>query len=214
MPMSPDRIRSVAVVGHSHDGKTTLCEALLHTAGATQRLGSTDQGTSILDHEPEEQRRSISIASAVAHGDWDGTRINLIDAPGFQDFAGEVVQALAGADAAMLVLSGTGTVPVGAELAWELVTAAGLPSLVVVNKMDKENAAYEATVDAVRSARPRVHRRRRPDRRGGWFPRVRGPCRRSRIRVRQSRARRRDRFPRGDARRGRASAFSAGRCRC
>jgi elongation factor G len=151
MPMSPDRIRSVAVVGHSHDGKTTLCEALLHTAGATQRLGSTDQGTSILDHEPEEQRRSISIASAVAHGDWDGTRINLIDAPGFQDFAGEVVQALAGADAAMLVLSATGTVPVGAELAWELVSAAGLPSLIVINKMDKENAAYEATVDAVRS---------------------------------------------------------------
>src|ERR1700686_5154882 len=148
---TPDRIRTVAVVGHSHDGKTTLCEALLHTAGATQRLGSTDQGTSILDHEPEEQRRSISIASAVAHADWDGTRINLIDAPGFQDFAGEVVQALAGADAAMLVLSATGTVPVGAELAWELVTAAGLPSLVVVNKMDKENAAYEATVDAVRS---------------------------------------------------------------
>src|ERR1700688_801295 len=101
---TPDRIRTVAVVGHSHDGKTTLCEALLHTAGATQRVGSTDQGTSILDHEPEEQRRSISIASAVAHADWDGTRINLIDAPGFQDFAGEVVQALAGADAAMLVL--------------------------------------------------------------------------------------------------------------
>ncbi len=152
MSMPPDRIRSVAVVGHSHDGKTTLCEALLHVAGATQRLGSTDQGTSILDHEPEEQRRSISITAAVAHCDWEGSRVNLIDAPGFQDFAGEVVQALAGADAAVLVLSATGSVPVGAELAWELVTAAGLPSLVVVNKMDKENAAYEATVDAVRAA--------------------------------------------------------------
>ena len=87
---APDRIRTVAVVGHSHDGKTTLCEALLHTAGATQRLGSTDQGTSIFDSEPEEQRRSISISAAVAYCDWKGTRINLIDAPGFQDFAGEV----------------------------------------------------------------------------------------------------------------------------
>jgi len=149
---APEKIRNVAVAGHSHDGKTTLNEALLHTAGATQRLGSTDQGTSLFDYEPEEQRRSISITSAVAHCDWQGTRINLLDAPGFQDFAGEVVLALAAADAAMLVVSANGTVPVGAELAWEMITAAGRPALVVVNKMDKENAAYEATVDALRAA--------------------------------------------------------------
>jgi elongation factor G len=149
---APDRIRTVAVVGHSHDGKTTLCEALLHTAGATQRLGSTDQGTSILDFEPEEQRRSISIGAAVAHCEWQGTVVNLIDAPGFQDFAGEVASALAGADAAVLVVGATGTVPVGAELAWEMITAAGLPCLVVVNRMDRENASFEATVDALREA--------------------------------------------------------------
>ncbi|MGH7686069.1 MAG: elongation factor G [Candidatus Dormibacteria bacterium] len=149
---TPDRIRNVAVVGHSHDGKTTLSEALLHTAGATQRLGSTDQGTSILDAEPEEQRRSISIGAGVAHCDWDGTRVNLIDAPGFQDFAGEVAEALAAADGAVLVVSANGTVPVGAELAWEMVQARGLPALIVVNKMDKENAAYEATVDALRES--------------------------------------------------------------
>ena len=149
---TPDRIRNVAVVGHSHDGKTTLCEALLHTAGATQRLGSTDQGTSLFDADPEEQRRSISIGTAVAHCDWEGTRVNLVDAPGFQDFAGEVAEALAAADAAVLVVSATGSVPVGAELAWEMIQASGLPTLVVVNKMDKENAAYEATVDALREA--------------------------------------------------------------
>jgi len=149
---TPDRIRTVAVVGHSHDGKTTLCEALLHTAGATQRLGSTDQGTSILDADPEEQRRSISIGAAVAHCDWNGHRVNLIDAPGFQDFAGEVAQALAAADAAVIVVAATGNVPVGAELAWDMVQAAGVPALIVVNKMDKENAAYEATVDALREA--------------------------------------------------------------
>ena len=149
---TPERIRNVAVVGHSHDGKTTLCEALLHTAGATQRLGSTDQGTSILDHEPEEQRRSISIGTALAHCDWKDTRINLLDAPGFQDFAGELTQALTGADAAMLVVAATGSVPVGAEMALEMIRAAGIPALIVVNKMDKENAAYEATVDALREA--------------------------------------------------------------
>src|ERR1700724_3247079 len=115
MRMSPDRIRSVAVVGHSHDGKTTLCEALLHTAGATPRMGSTDQGTSILDHEPEEQRRSMSIGAAVAHLDWQGFRVNLVDVPGFQDFAGEMAAALAVADAAVLVVGAVGSVPVGAE---------------------------------------------------------------------------------------------------
>lgn len=149
---APERIRTVAVVGHSHDGKTTMCEALLHTAGATQRMGSTDQGSSILDFEPEEQRRSISISAAVAHCEWKGTEVYLIDAPGFQDFAGEVASALAGADAAVLVVGATGTVPVGAELAWEMITAAGLPCLIVVNRMDRENAAYEATVDALREA--------------------------------------------------------------
>src|SRR5205807_59012 len=113
---------------------------------------TTDQGTSLFDHEPEEQRRSISITAAVAHCDWDGSRVNLIDAPGFQDFAGEVVQALAAADAAVLVVAANGTVPVGAELAWEMIREAGLPALIVVNKMDKENAAYEATVDALREA--------------------------------------------------------------
>ncbi len=147
---TPERIRSVAVLGHSHDGKTTLCEALLHVAGATARLGSTDQGTSILDFEPEEQRRSISITTSIAHCDWNGVRINLLDTPGFPDFAGEVVQALAAADSALLVVGATGSVPVGAEFAWERITAAHLPAVVVVTKMDKENAAYEATVDALR----------------------------------------------------------------
>src|SRR5258708_13073610 len=104
---TPDRIRNVAVLGHSHDGKTSLCEALLHTAGATPRMGSTDAGTSILDHEPEEQRRSISISTAIAHGDWNGVRVNLLDTPGFQDFAGEVAQALAPPDRAPLTASPT-----------------------------------------------------------------------------------------------------------
>src|ERR1700719_621045 len=149
---TPDRIRTVAVVGHSHDGKTTLCEALLHAAGATQRMGSTEQGTSLFDFEPEEQRHSMSIGLAIAHCDWNGYRVNLIDAPGFQDFAGEVVEALAVADAAVLVVAATGIVPVGAEMAWEMIHAAGVPALIVVNRMDKENAAYEATVDALRES--------------------------------------------------------------
>ncbi|TMC51012.1 MAG: elongation factor G [Chloroflexi bacterium] len=147
---TPDRIRSVAVLGHSHDGKTTLCEALLNTAAATPRMGSTDQGTSILDFDPEEQRRSISISTAVAHCDWNDVRINLLDTPGFQDFVGEVAEALVASEGAVLVVSATGSVPVGAELAWEQMTSAQVPAIIVVNRMDKEHAAYEATVDALR----------------------------------------------------------------
>ena len=71
---TPECTRNVAVIGHSHDGKTTLCEALLHAAGATPRLGSVDQRTSILDSEPEEQRRAVSITSALGHLDWNGVR--------------------------------------------------------------------------------------------------------------------------------------------
>src|SRR3984893_8558858 len=149
---TPDRIRTVAVVGHSHDGKTTLCETLLHNAGANQRMGSTEQATKLFNHEHEEQRNSVSIGMSMDHCDWDVFRVNLIDAPGFQAFAGEVVEGLAVADAAVLVVAATGMVPVGAEMAWEMIQAAGVPALIVVNRMDKENAAYEATVDALREA--------------------------------------------------------------
>lgn len=200
---APERIRTVAVVGHSHDGKTTMCEALLHTAGATQRMGSTDQGSSILDFEPEEQRRSISISAAVAHCEWKGTEVYLIDAPGFQDFAGEVASALAGADAAVLVVGATGTVPVGAELAWEMIKAAGLPCLIVVNRMDRENAAYEATVDALREAFGRkpiavvV-----PIGAAQVLLRLRGPDRWHRLSLRRSRRRRGHRGPGVHARGG------------
>src|ERR1035441_2391392 len=120
--------------------------------GRTPRLGSTDQGTSILDFEPEEQRRSISISSAVAHCDWKDTQVTLVDRSGFQDFAGEVACALAGADAAVLVVSANGSVPVGAELAWEMITAAGLPCLIVGNPLDGENAAHAGPVNALREA--------------------------------------------------------------
>lgn len=149
---TPECTRNVAVLGHSHDGKTTLCEALLHTAGVTPRLGSVDQRTSILDAEPEEQRRAISITSALAHLDWNGVRVNLIDTPGTPDFGGQVAEALAAADGAIVCVAATGTVPVGAELAWENLRGAGIPALIAVTKMDKENAAYEATVDALREA--------------------------------------------------------------
>ena len=147
----PDRIRNVAILGHSHEGKTTLAEAMLHATGALPRMGSTDAGTAALDYEPEEQRRKISIDLGLASAELDGYKVNLLDSPGFLDFAGQAVSALAVAEAALLVTSATGQLSVGTELAWTTLNELALPRLVVVNKMDKENADYFGALDAMRA---------------------------------------------------------------
>ena len=87
---APEQIRNIAILGHSHDGKTTLAEALLYAAGAIPRMGGTDAGTSTLDFEPEEQKHNISIGAGIGHLEWRETKVNLVDCPGFSDFGGEV----------------------------------------------------------------------------------------------------------------------------
>ncbi len=152
------RTLNVAVVGHSHDGKTTLAEALLFAAGASNRLGSTDQGTSLLDHEPEEQRRHISISTGIACLEWQGHRMALLDTPGFQDFEGEVLQALAVADAALVAVAATGggQLSPGTETAWNLLKGRSQPRAVVMTKLDKEHADFGATMAVLRqSLQPR-----------------------------------------------------------
>jgi elongation factor G len=138
---------NVAIVGHSHDGKTSLAESLLFAAGASPRLGSTDQGTALLDYEPEEQRRHISVQLGIACLRWKELALALLDTPGFQDFEGEVLEALAVADAAVLVVGANsgGQLPVGAESGWDLLATRQLPRLIVVTKLDKEHADFDAT---------------------------------------------------------------------
>ncbi len=142
---------NVVILGHSHDGKTTLAESLLFAAGAVPRLGSTDQGTALLDYEPEEQRRHISVQLGIAQLVWEGTGLTLLDAPGFQDFEGEVRAALSVADAAVLVVAAPSgsEVPVGAESAWALLGERGLPRIVVITKLDREHADFEATLSGL-----------------------------------------------------------------
>jgi elongation factor G len=111
----PEKIRNVALVGHGGSGKTSLAEALLYVSGATSRLGSVDTGTSILDHTAEEQERKISLELATAVVDWHGHRINLIDTPGYADFAGDARAALRAADLALFVVSAVDGVEVGTE---------------------------------------------------------------------------------------------------
>ncbi|MHB8507270.1 MAG: elongation factor G [Candidatus Dormibacteria bacterium] len=139
---APDRIRNVALLGHSHDGKTTLAEALLHAAGAIPRMGSTEAGNTTLDFEAEEQKHHISISTGIAALEWKEHRINLLDCPGFADFVGEAMAAMHAVEAAMVVVGANSGVAVGTEAAWELLSDRGEPRIVVINKMDKEHADY------------------------------------------------------------------------
>lgn len=146
----PDRIRNVAILGHSHEGKTTLAEAMLFGTGAISRMGSADAGTATMDFEPEETKRKISINLGIAHVEQDGYKVNLLDAPGFFDFAGQVSSALRAAEGALVVVSAGPQLSVGTEIAWEQCNRASKPRLVVVNKMDKENADFFAALSAMR----------------------------------------------------------------
>src|SRR5215472_2731281 len=147
----PERIRNVAILGHSREGKTTLAEAMLFATGAIARMGSTDAGTAALDFEPEEQKRKISINLAIGSFEQDGYKVNLLDTPGFFDFAGQVSSALAAAEGALVLVSATSQLAVGTEVAWERLNESAKPRFVVVNKMDKEHADFYGALDSMRA---------------------------------------------------------------
>jgi elongation factor G len=144
VPTHPtDKIRNVALVGHTGTGKTTLAEALLHRSGAIDRLGRIEDGTTTCDHDPEEHRRRQSLTLSVAPFEWDGHKVNLIDTPGYGDFIGQVEAALAVADLAVVVVSAVDGVQVQTEEVWHLAERLGVPRLLFVNKLDRERASFD-----------------------------------------------------------------------
>jgi elongation factor G len=147
---SSAEIRNVALVGHGGAGKTTLAEALLHRAGAIDRLGRVDEGTTVCDHEPEEQRRHLSLSLAVAPFEWKGHKVNLVDTPGYADFIGEVRAALRVVDLAVFVVSAVDGVEVQTEAIWREAERLGLPRMIFVNKLDRERASFTRTLDQLR----------------------------------------------------------------
>lgn len=150
--MVPDKIRNVALVGHGGSGKTSLAEALLFVAGATNRLGSVDQGTSIFDYEPEEIDRKISLSLAVASFDWHGHQINIVDTPGYADFSGDARAALRAADLALFVVSAVDGVEVSTELMWKAAGEEGIPRAIVITKLDRDRASFQRTLDQLKEA--------------------------------------------------------------
>ncbi len=145
-------LRSVVLAAHAGAGKTTLAERLLFDAGAITRLGRVDDGTASLDYEPEEQKRKQSLTLAVAGLDHEGTRIQLVDTPGYADFAAEVVEGFAATDSAILLMDASGQVEAGLESAVALARANGRSALFFLNKCDRENANPATALDALRTA--------------------------------------------------------------
>ena len=138
-----ESIRNVAFCGHGRSGKTTLLEAALFNSGATTRLGNVDNGTSVLDFEPEENKRKMSISASLAAIEWKNFKINAIDVPGFPDFVAEMHGALAAADSAVIVVSASAGVEVETEKAWALAESLNLPRAFFVTKMDREHADFD-----------------------------------------------------------------------
>jgi elongation factor G len=151
-PTSPDKIRNIALISHGGAGKTTLAEAMLFDAGAIQRLGSVDQGTSTLDHDPDEQKHRQSINLAIGMLESDGVRITIVDTPGYADFQADVVEALAAVDAAIVVIDASAGVEVGTQAVWRLADERNLPRMIFINKMDRENANFDSTLDQLKAA--------------------------------------------------------------
>jgi len=144
-------IRNLVLLSHSGAGKTSASEAILFTTGATTRLGKVDDGTTVSDYDPDEIKRKISINLSVLPCQWKGTKINLIDTPGYSDFVGEVKAAMRVGEGAIIVVCAASGVEVGSEQMWTYCEQADLPRFIFINKMDRENADFYKALGQVQS---------------------------------------------------------------
>ncbi len=151
MSYSVQNIRNVCLLGHSGSGKTALAESLLYMTGVIDRMGRCADGNTVCDYDAEETKRQISISTAVAPLEYKGCRINVLDTPGAFDFAGEVMEALRAADAAIIVCSAKDGISVGLEKAWKYCEERNMPRFVYISKTDEENSDYNETFEALRA---------------------------------------------------------------
>ena len=142
-----DEIRNVVLLGHGGSGKTSLVEAMLYVSGATNRMGKITDHNTVSDFDKEEQKREFSISTSLIPLEWEKAKINILDAPGYFDFVGEVEEAVSAADAAIIVVSGKAGVQVGTEKAWELCEKYHLPRMIYVTEMDVDDASFREVVE-------------------------------------------------------------------
>jgi elongation factor G len=147
-----DHVRNILIVGHGGAGKTSLVEAVLHATGATNRVGRVEDGTTVTDFEPEETRKQISVSLAVAPVEYDGFKVNLLDAPGYADFVGDVRAALPAADAVLFVVSAVEGVETQTEVVWTMAEELGLPRAFFINKLDRDRASFARSLDGIQAA--------------------------------------------------------------
>jgi elongation factor G len=147
-----DRVRNILIVGHGGAGKTSLVEAMLFATGAVNRIGRVEDGTTVTDFEPEETRKQISVSLALAPVEHDGFKVNLLDAPGYADFIGDVRAALPAVDAVVFVVSAVDGVETQTEVVWTMADELGLPRAFFINKLDRDRASFPRTLDAIQEA--------------------------------------------------------------
>ena len=150
MGISADKIRNIALIGHSGEGKTTLAEALLLNMKVIDRQGKVEDGNTVMDFDPEEIAKKSSISLATASGMYHGYKINVIDTPGFFDFECEMNLALDAADCAVIVTSGSGSLTVGTEKAIDACVERKIPTILFINGLDKDNSSFIKTVAAIK----------------------------------------------------------------
>ncbi|MGB2880006.1 MAG: elongation factor G [Candidatus Omnitrophota bacterium] len=151
MAGSTKDIRNVVVLSHSGEGKTTLVENLLYKGGAISKPGSVDAGTTVSDYNDDEKERKTSINLSVSYYEKDGVKVNLLDAPGYLDYIGDVIAGIGAADAFVLLVDAVSGVQVGTAKFWKLAQAKNLPGMIIINKMDKENADFAKAMDDIRN---------------------------------------------------------------
>ncbi|MGQ3684139.1 MAG: elongation factor G [Candidatus Loosdrechtia sp.] len=146
-----ENIRTIALLGHGASGKTSLAEAMLFTSGATTRLGSVEDGTSVADHDAESREKKHTIDSSVLYLTWKGCEINLIDTPGYPDFIRDTITSLASVETVLITLSATEGIQVNTRKLWDMACQKRLAKILVITKIDSENIDFQALVDSVKS---------------------------------------------------------------
>ncbi|HZO54840.1 MAG TPA: GTP-binding protein, partial [Bryobacteraceae bacterium] len=142
-------IRNVGLVGHLNCGKTTLAAGLLYLTGATNRLTRVDEGNTLTDFDDEEIARKITISTAIAHAEWKKTKINLFDTPGFNIFINDTKSSLVATDSVLVVVDGVSGVEVQTEKVWEIAGEYHLPRALVINKLDRDRASFQQTLESI-----------------------------------------------------------------